>query len=81
MWDWIKIATFGAIALFAAIAANWARDLAYQVHALIVMAVAAGLFVWTVRRTDEARAAGPRPTNTWTARSARARWPRWSGAS
>ena len=43
MWDWIKIATFGAIALLAAIAANWARDLAYQVHALIVMAVAAGL--------------------------------------
>ena len=46
--------------LIAAIAANWARDLAYQVHALIVMAVAAGLFVWTVRQTGEARPAGPR---------------------
>ena len=60
MWDWIKIATFGVIALFAAIAANWARDLAYQVHALIVMAVAAGLFIWTVRQTGEARPAAPR---------------------
>ena len=61
MWDWIKIATFGVIALIAAIAANWARDLAYQVHALIVMAVAAGLFVWTVRQTGEERSvAAPR---------------------
>ncbi|MFT5744199.1 MAG: hypothetical protein ACI86S_002279, partial [Paracoccaceae bacterium] len=42
MWDWIKIALFGVIALGAALAANWARDLAYQIHALIVMAVAAG---------------------------------------
>ncbi len=61
MWDWIKIATYGLIALFAAIAANWARDLAYQVHALIVMAVAAGLFIWTVRGTGDGSAAeGPR---------------------
>ncbi len=63
MWDWIKIAAYGAIALFAAIAANWARDLAYQVHALIVMAVAAGLFIWTVRSTGNQGvvAAAPRP--------------------
>ena len=53
MWDWIKIASLGIVALCAAIAANWARDMAYQVHALIIMAVAAGLFVWTVRRADE----------------------------
>ncbi len=62
MWDWIKIATYGLVALFAAIAANWARDLAYQVHALIVMAVAAGLFIWTVRGTGDGAVApdGPR---------------------
>ena len=53
MWDWIKLAILGIIALFAALAANWARDLAYQVHALIVFAVAAGMFIWTVRGMDE----------------------------
>ena len=53
MWDGIKIVSLGIIALVAAIAANWARDMAYQVHALIIMAVAAGLFVWTLRRADE----------------------------
>jgi cytochrome c oxidase cbb3-type subunit 1 len=53
MWNWIKIVALGVIALFAAVAANWARDLAYQVHMLIVMAIAAGLFIWTVRKVDE----------------------------
>ena len=60
MWDWIKIAALGIIALLAAIAANFARDLAYQVHAIIVMLVAAGLFVWTVRTTGDDK--GPAPT-------------------
>ncbi|MBL4812972.1 MAG: cbb3-type cytochrome c oxidase subunit I, partial [Rhodobacteraceae bacterium] len=55
MLDWVKIVVLGLITLFAAIAANWARDIAYQVHALIIMAVAGGMFVWTVRRTDEPR--------------------------
>ena len=53
MWDWIKFAALGIVALCSAIAANWARDMAFQAHALIIMAVAAGLFVWTVRRADE----------------------------
>ncbi len=53
MWDWIKIVVLGVVALFAAVAANFARDLAYQVHALIVMAVAAGMFIWTVRQVGE----------------------------
>ena len=30
MWDWIKIVALGVIALLAAIAANFARDLAYH---------------------------------------------------
>ncbi len=59
MWDWIKIVALGIIALLAALAANFARDLAYQVHALIVMAVAAGMFIWTVRRTGEPSVPAP----------------------
>ena len=35
--------------LAAAIAANWARDVAYMVHAFIIMGVSAGLFFWTLR--------------------------------
>ncbi|MCC7320201.1 MAG: cytochrome-c oxidase, cbb3-type subunit I [Rubellimicrobium sp.] len=57
MWDWIRIVAYGAIALFAAYAASQARDIAYQVNALIVMAIAAGLFIWQVRHTDEPRIA------------------------
>ena len=53
MWDGIKIVSLGIIALVAAIAANWGRDMAYQLHALIIMAVAAGLCMWTLRRADE----------------------------
>ena len=52
MWDYAKLIALALIALLAAIAANYARDLAYLVHALIVMAVALGLFVWTLRRFD-----------------------------
>ncbi len=59
MWDWIKIVALGLIALAAAIAANWARDIGYQVHAIIVMLVAAGMFLWTVRHMDEGK--GPAP--------------------
>ncbi|ACM01914.1 Cbb3-type cytochrome oxidase CcoN subunit [Cereibacter sphaeroides KD131] len=49
----------GVIALCAAIAANYARDLAYMVNAVSVMLVAGGLFLWQVRRVgDEIR---PKP--------------------
>ena len=60
MWNYIQISALGLITLFAAIAANYARDLPYMVHMIIVMLVAAGLFLWTVRRTDEP--VGPAPT-------------------
>ncbi|MFV0513609.1 MAG: cytochrome-c oxidase, cbb3-type subunit I, partial [Jhaorihella sp.] len=53
MSNYIKLIVLGLIALFAMIAINNARDLAYQVHAIIVMLVAIGLFIWTLRRTDE----------------------------
>jgi cytochrome c oxidase cbb3-type subunit 1 len=57
MWDWIKIAVLGITALLAAVAANFARDLAFQVHALLVMAVAAGLFIYTVRTAGDEKPA------------------------
>ncbi|MGR3660125.1 MAG: cytochrome-c oxidase, cbb3-type subunit I [Paracoccaceae bacterium] len=53
MWNTVKIITYGLIALLAAIAANYSRDIAYTIHAVIIMFVAGGLFLWTVRRTDE----------------------------
>ncbi|MBV1903616.1 MAG: cbb3-type cytochrome c oxidase subunit I, partial [Marinosulfonomonas sp.] len=53
MWNYLKLIVLGLIALLAAIAANFGRDLPYQVHAIIIMLVAGGLFLWTVRRTDE----------------------------
>ncbi|MEL5876302.1 cytochrome-c oxidase, cbb3-type subunit I [Cereibacter sphaeroides] len=59
MWDYVKLVALGVIALCAAIAANYARDLAYMVNAVSVMLVAGGLFLWQVRRVgDEIR---PKP--------------------
>ena len=59
MWNYIKISVLGLVTLLAAIAANYARDVPYMVHMIIVMLVAAGLFLWTVRQTEEP--AGPAP--------------------
>ena len=56
MADYIKLVALFFITLLAAIAASYARDLAYMVHGLIIMLVAAGLFVWVLRQTDEPRA-------------------------
>lgn len=53
MMNYIKLIVLGLITLLAMIAANYARDLAYLVNALTVMLVAGGLFLWTLRRTDE----------------------------
>ena len=53
MWDYLKLIVLGLVALFAAIAANYGRDIAYVVHAIIVMLVAGGLFLWILRRIDE----------------------------
>ncbi|MBL3569048.1 cytochrome-c oxidase, cbb3-type subunit I [Rhodovulum sulfidophilum] len=49
MWDYVKIAVLGVIAVFAAVAAFMARDMAYMVHAVIILLVAGGLAAWTVR--------------------------------
>ena len=49
MWDYVKLIVLGLVALGAAIAANFALDLAYMIHAIIIMLVAAGLFLYTLR--------------------------------
>lgn len=59
MWDYVKIVLLGLVALAAAIAANYARDLAYQVHAVLIMLIAGGMFLWQVRKVDE-----PKTVNT-----------------
>ncbi|MBC7138084.1 MAG: cytochrome-c oxidase, cbb3-type subunit I [Defluviimonas sp.] len=62
MWDYIKLIALGAVAVLAAIAANYARDLPYMVNALTVMLAAAVTFLWVLRQVDEAR---PVPVNEY----------------
>ena len=51
--DYVKLILLGLIALVAAMAANWAHDIAYQIHAILIMLVAFGMFIWVLRNTDE----------------------------
>jgi len=51
--NYVKLILLGMVTLIAAMAANWAHDLAYQVHALLIMVVAFGMFIWVLRHTDE----------------------------
>ena len=53
MLNYIKLIVLGLVVLFAMMGASFARDLAYQVHMVLIMLVAGGLFLWTLRRTDE----------------------------
>ncbi|MEY1554836.1 cytochrome-c oxidase, cbb3-type subunit I [Yoonia sp. R2331] len=55
MMDYVKLLLLGIITFVAALAANWGRDVAYQVHALLIMLVAGGMFLWVLRRTNESR--------------------------
>ncbi|MFT4150204.1 MAG: cytochrome-c oxidase, cbb3-type subunit I [Paracoccaceae bacterium] len=57
MWDYVKLVVLGLIAVLAAIAANHARDLAYEVNAIIVMLAAAGTFLWVLRHAGEPKVA------------------------
>ncbi len=56
MLNYFKLAALGIIVLLAAMASNFARDLAYQVHAILIMLVASGMFIWVLRGTDEPHA-------------------------
>ncbi|MGM0586078.1 MAG: cytochrome-c oxidase, cbb3-type subunit I [Pseudomonadota bacterium] len=49
----IKLIALAVVAILALVAASFARDLAYQVNALIVLAVAAGMFLWQLRKVGE----------------------------
>ena len=53
MWDYLKLGILGLIALLAAIAANYAHDLAYMVNAITVMIAAAITFLVVLRGIDE----------------------------
>ncbi|MFE3836678.1 cytochrome-c oxidase, cbb3-type subunit I [Pseudogemmobacter sonorensis] len=57
MWDYAKLIVLGAIAAFAAIAANYAHDLAYMVNAIIVMLAAAITFIVVLRGVGEPKVA------------------------
>ncbi len=59
MWDYTKLVVLGVIAVLAAIATNYAHDLAYQVNALVVMLAAGLTFMWTLRTMDEPKRATP----------------------
>jgi len=49
MTETVKLVSLALIMILSAIAANYAHDVAYMVHALIIMAVAAGLFISVLR--------------------------------
>ncbi|MEM5522393.1 cytochrome-c oxidase, cbb3-type subunit I [Sulfitobacter sp. AS59] len=53
MMNYFKLIVLGIIALIAAMGMNWGHDLAYKFHAFVIMAVAAGMFIWVLRRIDE----------------------------
>ena len=44
MSNYIKLIVLGVVTLIAMMGINFARDLAYQVHAAIIMVVAGGRF-------------------------------------
>ena len=51
--DYVKLIILGLVTLLAAMAASWGHDLAYQVHAFLIMVIAAAMFIWVLRHTDE----------------------------
>ena len=57
MLDYVKLLILGLVAVLAAIAASYARDMLYMIHMILVMVTATGLFLWQLRRTDEPVAA------------------------
>ncbi|MGD9919291.1 MAG: cytochrome-c oxidase, cbb3-type subunit I [Paenirhodobacter sp.] len=57
MWDYIKLIALGLVAVLAAIAANYARDLPYMVNAIEIMLAAALAFIWVLRTMG-----GPKPS-------------------
>ncbi len=63
MLDYVKLLILGLVAVCAAIAANYARDAAYLVHALLIMSAAAITFFYVLRSTGEPKR--PVPVNQY----------------
>ncbi|NKX47544.1 cytochrome-c oxidase, cbb3-type subunit I [Rhodobacteraceae bacterium R_SAG8] len=59
MFDTLKLVVLALIVFFAALAADWARDPAYMVHALLIMVIAASLFFWQLRNMPVDGVAAP----------------------
>ncbi|OAN77932.1 cytochrome c oxidase, cbb3-type subunit I [Sulfitobacter sp. EhC04] len=57
--DYVKLILLGLVTLIAAMAASWGHDLAYQLHAFLIMVIAFAMFIWVLRNTDEPRQADP----------------------
>ena len=53
MMDYVKLVLLAAVTFFAALAASWGRDAAYIVHALLIMFISAGMFIWILRGVGE----------------------------
>ena len=61
MGNYVKLILLGLITIVAALAVNWGRDLAYQVHAALIMVISAGMFIYVLRNTDEPQPLAPDP--------------------
>jgi len=53
MGNYFKLAALGTIALFAAMAANWGRDAAYIVQAIIILGVSGFMFIRVLRQMEQ----------------------------
>ncbi|MBZ0127613.1 MAG: cytochrome-c oxidase, cbb3-type subunit I [Rhodobacteraceae bacterium] len=53
MLNYLNLVVLAIITLLAALAANNAVDLPYQIHAIIVVLVAAGVFIYTLMHTND----------------------------
>src|SRR5680860_399807 len=60
--EYLKLTLLAFIALIAAIGADWGHDLAYRVHAFLIVGVSAGLFIWVLRNMEEQAVPAPAPT-------------------
>ncbi len=60
--EYFKLTLLAFIALIAAIGADWGHDLAYRVHAFLIVGVSAGLFIWVLRNMEEQAVPAPAPT-------------------
>ncbi len=53
MLNYLKLVVYALITLLAALAANNAHDLPYQIHAIIIVLVSGGMFIYTLRYTND----------------------------